>query len=120
MRPSTFSAAHGAPSARAITSSVIPGHAEGVSPEPTFKLDAGYPVMGSGLDLRSPRNDGEVVLTAGDAHVAADGGAVATAIDDEVVAARLARDRLHDGLLDALVALRQAQGRAEIGSVLLA
>src|SRR5688572_28374356 len=57
---------------------------------------------------------------AGDAHMAADGGAVAAAVDDEIVAARLAGDRVLDGLLDSLVALRQAQGGAQIGCVLLA
>ena len=45
-----------------------------------------------------------------------DGGAV----DDEVVALGLARDRLLDGALEALVALGGAQRRAQVGGVLLA
>ena len=36
---------------------VIPGHAGGMSPEPTNELDMRDPVMGSGLALRAPRND---------------------------------------------------------------
>jgi hypothetical protein len=36
---------------------VIPGLAEGESPESTHKLHACYPVMVSGLSLREPRND---------------------------------------------------------------
>jgi hypothetical protein len=47
--------------------SVIPGRAEGVSPEPTSKLDACYPVMSCGLSLREPRNDG--LVGAGDAEI---------------------------------------------------
>ena len=41
----------------ALPSTVIPGHAEGMSPEPANKLDMCNPVMGSGLALRAPRND---------------------------------------------------------------
>ena len=47
--------------------SAIPGRAEGVSPEPTSKLDACYLVMGSGLSLREPRNDG--LVRAGNAEI---------------------------------------------------
>ena len=41
-------------------------------------------------------------------------------VDDEVVALRLARDRLVDRRVDEIVALRGAQRRAQVGGVLLA
>src|SRR3954471_9673112 len=56
----------------------------------------------------------------GYAHVAADGGAVDAAVGDEVVALRLSANRFRDGLLELLVAFREAQRRAQIGRVLLA
>src|SRR5215208_5310938 len=53
------------------------------------------------------------------AHVTRDRRAVA-AVDDEVVALGLARDRLLDRLLEGLVRLREPQGGAKVGGVLLA
>src|SRR5215207_9228098 len=58
--------------------------------------------------------------TARDAHVTTHGRTVAAAVDDEVVALGLARDGVLDRLVEALVAVRRAHGRAQIGSVLLA
>src|SRR3546814_18933117 len=49
-----------------------------------------------------------------------DGGRVAPAVDDEVVALRLARDGGVDGGLERRVVLAGAQRRAEVGRVLLA
>ena len=45
------------------------------------------------------------ISPAGDAHMPADARAVVAAIDDEVVALGLARDRLGDRLVEKLVAL---------------
>src|SRR4051812_33177268 len=53
------------------------------------------------------------------AHVTANGRAVAT-VDDEVVAFGLARDRVLDRLIEALIAFREAQGRAQVGCAFLA
>src|SRR3954464_147412 len=61
----------------------------------------------------------ETALAARHAHVTANGRAVAT-VDDEVVAFGLARDRVLDRLIEALIAFREAQGRAQVGCVLLA
>ena len=57
---------------------------------------------------------------AGDAHVARDGGAVAAAVDDEVVALGLAADRLVDGGDQRVVRFAGAQRRAQVGRVVLA
>src|SRR3546814_641755 len=57
---------------------------------------------------------------AGDAHVAGDGRLLAAAVDDEVVALGLAADGLEDGGVEQVVALAEAQRRAQVGGVLLA
>ena len=57
---------------------------------------------------------------AGHAHVARHGRAAVAAVDDEVVALGLARDRLGDRPVEQLVALGGAQRRAQVGGVLLA
>src|SRR5262249_58369977 len=59
-------------------------------------------------------------LAAGDAHVAGEGRALVAAVDDEVVALGLAPDRLVDGGIERVVALRGAQRRAQIRRVVLA
>src|SRR5271170_7186014 len=56
---------------------------------------------------------------AGDAHMARHRNRALAAVDDEVVALGLARDRGADGVLQKLVAVRGAQRRAQIGAVLL-
>src|SRR5207249_3227000 len=59
-------------------------------------------------------------LAAGDAHMAAHGRRRMATIDDEIVPFGLACNRLGDGLVEEFVALRRAQGRAQVGGVLLA
>src|SRR5436190_1824622 len=59
-------------------------------------------------------------LPAGHAHVPRHRGLLVLAVDDEVVALGLARDRLVDCRLEELVSLRGAERRAEVGGVLLA
>src|SRR5215207_10050725 len=56
---------------------------------------------------------------AGHAHVPTDRRPVAS-IDDEVVALGLAGDGVLDGAFEALVALRGAKRRAQVGRILLA
>src|SRR5690242_13662486 len=58
--------------------------------------------------------------TAGDAHMPRHRRALVPAVDDEVMALGLARDRLGDRRVERLVALAEAQRRAQIGGVLLA
>src|SRR5215469_804415 len=57
---------------------------------------------------------------AGDAHMARYRSRRMVAIDDEVVALGLARDRFADRVFQRRVAFRRAQRRAQIGRVLLA
>src|SRR5690348_6122306 len=59
-----------------------------------------------------PRSGDGRRSTARDAHVAADGRAVVTPVDDEIMALGLARYRGADRLLDRLVALGKPQRRA--------
>ena len=66
-------------------------------------------------DARTARRHPPVTLMWRD-----DGRPVVAAVDDEIVALGLARDRLADRRLERLVALRLAQRRAQIGGVLLA
>src|SRR4051794_41169458 len=54
---------------------------------------------------------------AGDAHVAGDGRPLGAAVDDEVVAFRLAADRLVDGVRQELVALGSTQRGAQVGRI---
>src|SRR6266702_4471938 len=56
---------------------------------------------------------------AGHAHMAGDRGPVVAAIDDEIVAFRLAADRLADRRVERLVAFRLPQRCAQIGRILL-
>src|SRR5690606_37900435 len=72
------------------------------------------------LRSTSPADPRRASLTAGDAHVALEGGALVAAVDHEVVALGLARDALQDRGAQQLVALRGAQGGAQIRLVLLA
>src|SRR3546814_11028589 len=66
------------------------------------------------LELKALRRS-----AAGDAHVAGDGRLLAAAVDDEVVALGLAADGLEDGGVEQVVALAEAQRRAQVGRVLL-
>ena len=50
----------------------------------------------------------------------ASAGALMAAVDDEIVALGLARDRLVDRGIEQVVAFRGAQRRAQVGGVLLA
>src|SRR5271165_4338725 len=59
-------------------------------------------------------------LTAGRAHVPLQGRGFGLAIDDEIMALRLAQDRLFDRPVEGRVIRARAQGRAQIGAVLLA
>src|SRR5882757_2880986 len=56
---------------------------------------------------------------AGHAHVARHRRALGAAVDDEVVALRLAQDRGVDRGVDEIVALGGAQRRAQVGGVFL-
>src|SRR2546428_680094 len=56
---------------------------------------------------------------AGHAHMAGETGPVVAAIDDEIVAFRLAVDRLADRCFERLVAFRLPQRRTQVGGVLL-
>src|SRR5215207_9528748 len=68
----------------------------------------------------APPPGGTMGSTARHAHVAADRGAVAAAVDDEVMPLRLAGDGVRDGLFETFIALREAHGRSQVGRVLLA
>src|SRR5215469_10963169 len=57
---------------------------------------------------------------AGDAHMARHRRRRMTAVDDEVVALGLARDRFADCRFQRRIAFRGAQRRAQVGGVLLA
>src|SRR4051812_41027633 len=57
---------------------------------------------------------------AGHAHVPGEGRALVAAVDDEIMALGLARDRVLDGSIEQGVTLRRAQRRAEVGGVFLA
>src|SRR5205823_10559270 len=57
---------------------------------------------------------------AGHVHVALDRGPLSPAVDHEVMALGLARDRLVDRGLEERIALRRAHGLAQIGGVVLA
>src|ERR671935_1317453 len=60
-----------------------------------------------------------VRLSAGYAHVAGECRPLVAAVDDEIVALGLARDRLRDGCIEEIVAFRGAQRGAQIGGVFL-
>ena len=68
----------------------------------------------------TPRRQPGRKLPAGDTHVAVNGGALVTPVDDEVVSFGFAIDSGSDCLFEELVALGTAQGRSEVGGVLLA
>ena len=59
-------------------------------------------------------------LPAGDAHVPREGRPLVAAVDDEIVALGLARNRFVDGGEEEVVALGGAQRLAQIGGILLA
>ena len=59
-------------------------------------------------------------LPAGDAHVAVDGSAPVAAVDHEIMSLGFAGDSGSDCILEVIVALGMAQGRSEVGGVLLA
>ncbi len=59
-------------------------------------------------------------LSAGDAHMARNGGLVVAAVDDEIMAFGFAADGFVDGCAQKLIALRGAKRGPKIGSVFLA
>src|SRR4051794_15859266 len=85
------------------------------------------PAFLSGLRRSRPIRSGAIselqelrALAARDAHMARNRRAVVPPVDDEIVALGLAGDRVLDGRIEELVAFRAAQGRPEIGRILLA
>src|SRR5215467_1367475 len=62
----------------------------------------------------------KLALAPGDAHMARQRRALVAAVDHEVMAFGLAGDRLIDGVVEQVVALRGTQHAAQVGSVFLA
>src|SRR5438552_10831054 len=71
-------------------------------------------------ECRARPVDAYAPLTVGHVHVPRDRRTLVAAVDDEIVALGLARDRFLDRGLDQLVGFGGAQRRAQVGGVLLA